>query len=343
MRMVLTGGAGYVGSACLRWLLEHGHDAIAFDNMSEGNAPAAPEGRLVVGDVLDQDQLTATLKKHRAEAVLHFAALAIVPESVRDPASYWRVNVAGTHSVLEAMRAAGVGRLLFSSTAATYDFDASMPLTEESSQSPRSPYGTTKLAAERMIRDYADAYGIGAVILRYFNAAGADPSGEHGEDRRHETHLIPLILQAAVGRREKVLVYGGDWPTRDGTCVRDYVHTQDLAEAHRLAVESVDPGQVRTYNVGSGTGTTVLETLQACEAVVGRPISNEIVGRRPGDPPVLIASSQKLTGELGWRARFPQIEQIVETAWRWQQRFPRGYRSHNAPTPTVSLARDGHS
>jgi UDP-glucose 4-epimerase len=327
MRILLTGGAGYVGSACLRWLLEHGHDAVAYDNLAEGNAQAVPPGRLVIGDVLDTPALAEALRKHGAEAVMHFAALAVVPESIREPARYWHVNVAGTRSVLEAMRIAAVDRVVFSSTAATYDFDAPMPLTEDSPQRPRSPYGTTKLAAEQMIRDFALAYGMGAAILRYFNASGADPDGWHGEDRRHETHLIPLILQAAVGNRPRVLIYGGDWPTRDGTCERDYVHTRDLAEAHRLAIEKVQPGSVLVYNVGTGTGTTVLEALRACQAVVGRTIPHETVGRRDGDPPVLIASPCRLEQELGWKPRYCHIEPIVETAWRWHQAFPRGYQS----------------
>ena len=210
MKILLTGGAGYVGSACLRWLLEHGHDPIAYDNLSEGNTAAVPDApdRLIVGDIADTDHLAEVLRQRGIEAVMHFAALASVPDSIADPEAYYRVNVGGTKSVLDAMRAAGVRKILFSSTAATYGFHAEMPLRENSPQTPETPYGTTKLAAEWLIKDYARAYGLGYTLLRYFNASGADPDGDFGEDRRHEAHLIPLIFQAAVGRRPKVMIYG---------------------------------------------------------------------------------------------------------------------------------------
>ena len=325
MKILLTGGAGYIGSACLRWLRAHGHDPIAFDDLSEGNRPAIPADRLVVGDILDTDALAGALRRHRAEAVMHFAALAIVPDSVRDPDNYYRVNVLGTKSVLDAMRRADVGRIVFSSTCATYGNRAEMPLREETAQDPEHPYGTTKLAAERMIEDYATAYGIGHAILRYFNAAGADPDGGHGEDRRYETHLIPLTLLVAAGRRPSLKIFGDDWPTRDGTCVRDYIHTDDLADAHQRAVESIGPGDGRVYNVGSGNGATVLEVVRACEEVVGRAISREIAPRRPGDPPILIASPEKITSELGWSPRHADVRTIVESAWRWLESHPDGY------------------
>ncbi len=328
MKVLLTGGAGYVGSACLRWLMAHGHDPIAYDDLSEGNAPAVPDAdtRLIVGDILDTDRMAACMRERGVEAVMHFAALASVPDSIKQPDEYWRTNVAGTKSVLDAMRQAGVARMLFSSTAATYSFDSPMPLTETSATVPQVPYGTTKLAAERLIKDYCLAYDIGYGILRYFNASGADPDGEFGEDRRHESHLIPLILYAAVGKRDKVLVFGGDWDTHDGSCVRDYVHTADLGQAHQLAIESVEPGAGEIYNVGSGTGVTVLEVLHACQEVAGRPIKHEIVDRRPGDPDVLIATPQKLEQNLGWSPQHADIRDIVETAWRWHQSYPQGYR-----------------
>jgi UDP-glucose 4-epimerase len=329
MRILLTGGAGYIGSACLRWLVRHGHDPIAFDDLSEGNRAAVPADRLVVGDIGDVDALTEALRAHRAEAVMHFAALASVPDSIADPDNYYRVNVVGTKNVLDAMRKAGVRRIVFSSTAATYGFRAEMPLREDSPQTPETPYGTTKLAAEWMIKDYARAYDLGYALLRYFNASGADPDGAYGEDRRHEAHLIPLTLQVAVGRREKLLICGGDWDTRDGTCVRDYVHTDDLAQAHQLAVENIGPGVGRSYNLGSGTGVTVLEVLRACESVVGRPIAHEVVGRRPGDPATLIASPDKIVKELGWSPRYTDVRAIAETAWRWHSGHPQGY----APAP----------
>ena len=327
MKILLTGGAGYVGSACLRWLLKHGHDPIAYDNLAEGNTAAVPDNqsRLIIGDIADTDRLTAVLRDRRVEAVMHFAALLSVPDSIADPDSYYRVNVAGTKSVLDAMRAAGVRKLLFSSTAATYGFHAEMPLRENSPQTPETPYGTTKLAAEWLIKDYARAYGLGYTLLRYFNASGADPDGEFGEDRRHEAHLIPLIFQAAVGRRPKVMIYGDDYPTPDGTCVRDYVHTADLAQAHQLAVESLELGMGRAYNLGSGTGVTVLEVLRACEGAAGRPIPHEVASRRPGDPAVLIATPEKIIRELGWSPRHSDIREIVRTAWEWHHRHPNGF------------------
>jgi UDP-glucose 4-epimerase len=334
MKILLTGGAGYVGSSCLRWLLGHGHDPIAYDNMLEGNAEAVPDAsrRLIVGDISETGRLAELLSRHRIEAVMHFAALASVPDSIADPEAYYRVNVAGTKSVLDAMRAAGVRKLLFSSTAATYGFHAEMPLREDSPQTPETPYGTTKLAAEWLIKDYARAYGIGYTLLRYFNASGADPDGDFGEDRRHESHLIPLILQVAVGRRPQVMIYGDDYPTRDGTCVRDYVHTSDLAQAHQRAVETLEPGMGRAYNLGSGAGATVLEVLRACEQAVGRPIAHQIVGRRPGDPAVLIATPAKIIEELGWSPRHADIRDIVRTAWDWHFRHPRGYTRVDSAT-----------
>ncbi len=326
MKILLTGGAGYIGAACLRWLLKNGHDPIAFDNMGEGNAKAVPEGRLVVGDICDTELLTRTLKDHKADAVMHFAALASVPLSIADPSSYWRNNVVGTKSVLEAMRAADVPRIVFSSTAATYAFGVEMPIRESTPQVPETPYGTTKLAAEWMIREYARAYGLGYTVFRYFNASGADADGQHGESRHVEGHIIPLTLLVAVGRREKLKIFGGDWDTRDGTCVRDYVHTDDLAQAHQLAVETLEPGMRRAYNLGSGSGTTILEVLRAAEKAVGRPIAHEIVGRRPGDPGTLIATPEKVVAELGWSPRYPDIDSIVATAWKWHESHPDGYK-----------------
>jgi UDP-glucose 4-epimerase len=327
MKILMTGGAGYVGSACLRWLLEHGHDPIAYDNLVEGNVEAVPDSanRLIIGDIAETDRLAQVLRRHGVEAVMHFAALASVPESIADPEAYYRVNVGGTKSVLDAMRAAGVSKILFSSTAATYGFHAEMPLRENAPQTPETPYGTTKLVAELMISDYARAYGIGYTLLRYFNASGADPGGTYGEDRRRESHLIPLIFQVAVGRRPTVLIYGNDYPTRDGSCVRDYVHTADLAQAHQRAVETLEPGMGRAYNLGSGTGATVLEVLRACERATGYPIPHEVVGRRPGDPSVLIATPQKIINELGWSPRHTDIHDIVQTAWKWHHSHPHGF------------------
>jgi UDP-glucose 4-epimerase len=333
MKILLTGGAGYVGSACLRWLLRRGHDPIAFDNLVEGNVAAVPDhrNRLIIGDIAETDRLARLLVDHRVEAVMHFAALASVPDSISDPEAYYRANVLGTKSVVDAMRTAGVRKIIFSSTAATYGFHAEMPLTESSPQLPETPYGTTKLAAEWLIKDYSRAYGLGYTFLRYFNASGADSNGEHGEDRRHESHLIPLVFQVALGHRVKLLVYGGDYPTRDGTCVRDYIHTEDLALAHELAVTTQEPGMGRAYNMGSGTGVTVLEVIHACEEVTGRPIPHEIVDPRPGDPGVLVATPAKIVRELGWSPHHGDIKGIVRTAWSWHRKHPRGYDQIVAP------------
>lgn len=325
MNVLCTGGAGYVGSACLRGLLGEGHEAFAFDDLSEGNRAAVPGDRLAVGDICDREALVRAMRDHAIDAVMHFAALANVPDSIAEPERYYRTNVIGTICVLDAMREAGVSRILASSTAAVYAFDQPMPLDEQSALGPEVPYGTTKLAAERMIADYARAHGFGYALLRYFNASGADADGAHGESRRRESHLIPLALQAVLGKREKLLVYGGDWATRDGSCVRDYVHVEDLARAHARCLESLAPGTARVYSLGTGTGFTVLEVLAACEAVTGHAVPHEIVGRRPGDPAVLIASPERIRRELGWTPRYREIEAIVETAWCWHRDHPDGY------------------
>jgi UDP-glucose 4-epimerase len=341
MKVLLTGGAGYVGSACLRWLLEHGHDPIAYDNLSEGNRAAVPDAseRLIAGDIADTAALAEAMRGRGVEAVMHFAGLLSVPGSVADPDVYYRVNVGGTKSVLDAMRAAEVRRFVFSSTCATYGFHTEMPLREDSPQLPETPYGKTKLACEWMIHDYSRAYGLGYIVLRYFNAAGADPGGDYGEDHRPESHLIPLVLHAAVGRRPKVSICGTDYPTRDGTCERDYIHTADLARAHQLAVEAIEPGKGRAYNVGTGTGATVLEVLRACEEAVGRPIAHEFAGRRPGDPAVLVGSADRLRSELGWSPRYPDIRDIVRTAWDWHRRHPDGYSAGGARAHTPADAK----
>lgn len=325
MKMLLTGGAGYIGSACLRWLLKNGHDPVAYDNLSSGNRSAVVEDRLIVGDVLNRDELVGALRDSGAEVVLHFAAVASVPESIQQPELYWRTNVIGTKNVLDAMREVDVHKILFSSTASVYSFDSPMPLTEESPVGPRVPYGTTKHAAERIIKDYARAHDMAYCILRYFNASGADPDGQFGEDRPHETHLLPLILFTALDHRNQLEIYGGDWDTRDGTCVRDFIHTDDLAQAHQLAAERLEPGMGETYNVSTGTGTTVLEAVRACEEIVGQSIPHKIVGRRPGDPGVLFANPAKLKRETGWTPKYPEIKQIAATAWVWHTSQPDGY------------------
>lgn len=330
MKILVTGGAGYVGSACLRLLLAEGHDALAYDNLRKGHREAVPDGRLIVGDIHDTAALVRTLKEHGSEAVMHFAAATDVGESVEIPDYHYHNNIGGTLSLLRAMREAGVKRMLFSSTCATYGDNPSPPMNEEAAQNPCSPYARTKLAVEWLIRDFARAYGLGYTLLRYFNAAGADPDGEYGEDHDPELHLIPLILQVALGRREKLFLYGDDYPTPDGTCIRDYVHTADLASAHLLAIVATTPRSADVFNVGTGQGHSVKDVLRACEEVTGRAIACEVAARRPGDAPALVADPGKLVSRLGWTPKYRDIRQIIETAWRWHSRYPNGYASKQA-------------
>ena len=330
MRILCTGGAGYVGSACLRYLLKKGYEAFAFDNLSEGNAAAVPDSdnRLIVGDILNKRHLIDTLNSYKIDAVMHFAAVASVPDSIAMPAQYWEVNVVGTKNVLDAMIECGIKNIVFSSTAATYAFTDKMPLDEADLQMPLTPYGTTKLACESMLNDYRIAYGIGFTVMRYFNASGADLDGEYGEDRRVESHLIPLAFHTAVGRREKLLVYGDDWPTADGSCVRDYVHVEDIAQAHVLAMENYQPNVGNFYNIGSNTGASVIEIIKQCEEACCNAINWQFAPRRPGDPATLVASSKKLRDELHWRPRHG-LEAIIQSAYDWHHRYPRGYADKN--------------
>jgi UDP-glucose 4-epimerase len=249
-----------------------------------------------------------------------------VGESVENPEYHYRNNIAGSLSLLNAMRGAGVRRLLFSSTCATYGLTDECPMSENVPQVPCSPYARTKLAVEWMLHDFAEAYGMGFTILRYFNASGAAPDGAFGEDHNPETHLIPLVLQVALGQREKLKLYGDDYPTPDGTCVRDYIHIEDLASAHLLAIRATGLQSREVFNVGTGQGASVLEVLRACERVTGKPIPYDVVGRRPGDPPALVADPAKLKRQLGWAPRYPEIGAIIETAWRWHRGHPHGYR-----------------
>ncbi len=325
MRILLTGGAGYVGSACLRYLLANDVEAFAFDNLSEGHAQSVPEGRLIVGDISHTGALTDALRTTGADAVMHFAAATTIDTSVTDPDFHYRNNVGGTRSLLNAMRAAGVRRMLFSSTCATYGLNPETPLREDSPQMPCSPYARTKLAVEWMIRDFADAYGFGFTLLRYFNAAGASADGTHGEHHDPETHLIPIVFQVALGQREQIKIFGTDYPTPDGTCIRDYVHVDDLAQAHLLAIRAIESDTAEIYNVGTGTGSSVLEVINACEKVIGREIPKTIEGRRPGDPPALFASAEKIVERLGWSPVHGTIQAIVESAWRWHKQHPSGY------------------
>ena len=325
MKILITGGAGYVGSACLRYVAEQGHKVMAYDNLVMGHRQAVGSHPLVEGDIADTELLTKTLKDFGADAVMHFAAATYVGESVEDPEYHYRNNVGGTLSLLNAMRAANVTRMLFSSTCATYGMTQSETMSEATPQDPFSPYARTKLAVEWMIRDFAHAYGMGFTLLRYFNASGGDADGQNGEDHRPENHLIPLVLEVPLGKRDKIMVFGDDYDTPDGTCIRDYVHTRDLASAHLLAIEATTEGTAEVYNIGTGNGQSVMEIIEACRKVTGHPIPLEITDRRPGDPPRLVAEPTKLKTQLGWEPQYTNIEDTIATAWAWHKAYPNGY------------------
>ena len=325
MRILVTGGAGYIGSHTVKLLLARGHQVWVYDNLGLGHRAAVPAETLVVGDLRDGDRLDHTLLVNRVEAVIHFAASTYVGESVKDPAKYWQNNVVNTLNLLERMRRLDVGRIVFSSTAATYGVPEQMPITEETPQEPINPYGRTKLTVERALADYAAAYGLGYAALRYFNAAGASPDGSIGEDHDPETHLIPIVLQAVLGQRPHVEIFGTDYPTPDGTCVRDYIHVDDLAAAHVLALERLEPGKGLRYNLGIGRGYSVREVVKAAEAVTGRTVPVKEGPRRPGDPAELVASPAKIMRELGWKPKYMELEPILETAWNWHRTHPKGY------------------
>lgn len=325
MKILITGGAGYVGSACLRYVAEQGHEVMAYDNLVMGHGDAVDGHPLVKGDIADTDLLTRTLREFGADAVMHFAAATYVGESVENPEYHYRNNVGGTLSLLNAMRATDVSRMLFSSTCATYGMTQSDTMSEATPQDPFSPYARTKLAVEWMIRDFAQAYGIGFTLLRYFNASGADADGRHGEDHRPENHLIPLVLEVPLGKRDEIKIFGDDYPTPDGTCIRDYVHTRDLASAHLLAIEATQEGTDEVFNIGTGNGQSVMEIIDACEAVTGQSIPRTVVERRPGDPPRLVAEASKLKTKLGWEPAYTDIEKTIATAWEWHRTHPNGY------------------
>lgn len=327
MKLLVTGGAGFVGSVTSWRLREAGHEVTLFDNLYRGYRDAARGFPLIEGDVRDRAAVLAALGKTRAEAVLHFAGLALVPESMADPGPYYDVNVAGGLALLDACRQAGVRGIVFSSTCASYGIPARVPIEEDHLQAPISPYGRSKLAFEWALRDATAAWKIGAVALRYFNAAGAAPEIGLGEDHRPETHLVPLCLLAALGKLPAIDVLGEDYPTPDGTCVRDYIHVLDLADAHLLALSRLDPGTYRAYNLGTGTGTSVRQVIDTVRRVTGRPVPSRSAPRRPGDPPVLVASNAKAAAEMGWRPTRSGIEGVVEAAWTWRRGHPDGYAS----------------
>ncbi len=325
MKIVVTGGAGYIGSHAVKALLKSGHEVIVFDNLSKGHRAAVSGAELIEGDLSDQLVLTRIMRDQCIEAVMHFAALAQVGESVQQPAIYYATNVVGTYNLLEAMRTAGVNKLVFSSTTATFGAPETMPIHEGLPQQPINPYGFTKLVVEQMLDDYARAYGLGFAALRYFNAAGASEDGDIGEDHSPESHLIPLVLQVALGKRASISVFGTDYPTPDGTCIRDYVHVDDLAAAHLLALEQLQPGKGLKLNLGIGRGYSVREVIDACRKITGHPIPETVSPRRPGDPPELVADSRLAQQTLAWKPKYDSLERIVETAWKWHQAHPDGY------------------
>lgn len=323
----MTGGAGYVGSHAAKALRRAGYRVVVFDNLVAGHREALRYGEFVEGDVTDVAGVVRAIRTHRISAVMHFAAFLDVGASVRDPIGYYRNNVGGALSVLEAMAATSVVPFVFSSTCATYGEPLTTPILETHPQNPINSYGETKLAVERALPHFGRAYGIRAIVLRYFNAAGADPDGEIGEDHDPEIHLIPRAIDAATGGRA-LEVFGNDYPTADGTCVRDYVHVSDLAEAHRSALGVLTAGgRSAAYNLGTGKGHTVLDVLCAVERVSGRPLPRTVAPRRPGDPAVLVASSELAQAALGWTPRLTDLDTIVRTAWVWHQAHPHGYRA----------------
>ncbi|MDY5839726.1 MAG: UDP-glucose 4-epimerase GalE [Corynebacterium camporealensis] len=325
MKLLVTGGAGYVGSVCAAVLIEAGHDVTIIDNFSTGNREAVhPQATLVEGDVADK--AAEVLGSDSFDGVIHFAARSLVGESVEKPEEYWQHNVVTTLQLLNAMRDNGVQNLVFSSTAATYGEPDQVPITEDMPTQPTNPYGATKLAIDYMISSYAKAYGLGATSLRYFNVAGA--YGSIGENREVETHLIPIVLQVALGHRDKIMMFGDDWDTIDGTPVRDYIHIRDLADAHVLALESNTSGQHRIYNLGSGDGYSVKQVIEMCRKVTGHEIPAEVAPRRAGDPATLIASSDKIRAELGWNPTRTDLETIVTDAWEFTRNL--GDKAHSA-------------
>jgi UDP-glucose 4-epimerase len=321
MKILVVGGAGYIGSVCAELLLNKGNEVAIFDNLGEGHRGAVDSrSTFIQGELADRRQIDAAISRIRPDAVMHFAANALVGESMQNPSKYFRNNVCNGLNLLDAMVAAGIQRIVFSSTCAIFGPPERLPIDEPAPTRPISPYGESKLAFEKILRWYDEIHGLKFVCLRYFNASGA--SDKFGEDHRPETHLIPTVLQVALGEKPNVEIYGTDYDTSDGTCIRDYIHILDLAQAHILALGATGSG---CYNLGTGGGSSVREVIDACRRITGRKVETMEKPRRPGDPPRLIASSDKIKKELGWRPQFQSLDAIIESAWKWHQKFPRGY------------------
>jgi UDP-glucose 4-epimerase len=324
MKILVTGGAGYIGSIVSAELLRAGHQVVVYDNLNHGHRRAVPRGaEVITGEIGDREALDRAFHLHRPEAVMHFAALIEAGESMQAPERYFRTNTAATLTLLECMLQHGCRRLVFSSTAALYGNPERTPIEEDAPLRPTNAYGESKLLVERMLIWFHRIHGLRYASLRYFNAAGG--AGELGEDHKPESHLIPLILQVAQGKRPSIAIYGTDYETPDGTCVRDYIHVLDLASAHVLALEALASGGQLIYNLGNGRGFSVRQVVEMARKVTGHAIPAEDAPRRPGDSAVLVASSEKIRRELGWRPRYPDLEQIVASAWEWRRRHPNGY------------------
>lgn len=326
MRIFVAGGAGYVGSHCVRRLVAAGHEVTVYDDLSAGHRKAVdPEAVFVEGDLGNRATLDGVFQAGQFEAAMHFAAFLNVGESVSQPLRYYRNNVANTIKLLECMEAHGVQRIVFSSTCAVYGEPERLPITEDLPKDPINPYGHTKLAVEWLLQDCAVAWGLGSIALRYFNASGAAGDGSIGEDHDPEVHLIPIVLQVALGQRENVKIFGTDYPTPDGTCIRDYIHVEDLAEVHLRAIESCVPGEAASYNVGTGNGNSVREIIEAARRVTGHPIRSFEAARRLGDPPELYANADRARRRFGWQPRYVDIEETIATAWEWHRAHPGGF------------------
>ncbi|MEZ0535718.1 UDP-glucose 4-epimerase GalE [Caldicellulosiruptoraceae bacterium PP1] len=323
--ILVTGGAGYIGSHMVYLLLEKGYDVIVIDNLEKGHKKAVLGGKLIVGDLRDIEFLDKVFSENQIDAVIHFAASSLVGESVLNPMKYYYNNVYGTINLVNTMIKYDVKKIVFSSTAATYGEPENIPILETDKTLPTNPYGETKLAIEKMLKWADNAHGLKYVSLRYFNVAGAHPDGLIGEDHDPESHLIPIVLQAALGKREKVVVYGNDYDTKDGTCIRDYIHVLDLCEAHLLALQYLDKNNSEIFNLGNGEGFSVFEVINTCKEVTGIDIKYEIGRRRLGDPSILIASSEKAIKTLDWKQKYNSLKKIVETAWKWHSKNPNGF------------------
>lgn len=326
MAILVTGGLGYVGSHAVKQLVDRGEEVVNLDNLVYGHREAACGSEVVVGDIADKALLRTIFSAHKIDAVMHFAAFAAVGESVENPQKYYINNIYNSLAMLEVMLEFDVKMMIFSSSAATFGEPTVIPIPEDHPKDPTNPYGRSKLMLEEILKEYEQAYGLRSVSLRYFNASGADPSGLIGEDHTPEHHLVPIVLQVALGQREKVSVFGTDWPTEDKTCVSDYIHVTDLAQAHLLGLDALRQGKGTTqYNLGNGMGYSVLEVIKTSEEVTGRQIKWEATPRRPGDPAVLVASSEKISRELGWKPEFADLKTIIQTAWDWHSKHPNGY------------------